>query len=141
MFLLLVAATAAAASNGTYDNWQLGGGQSWITASSALECSDHHYQCAVKALRRNDVQVAVSELGLAARQRDPRAMREIGLMKLRGDILKRDDAGAVGWLYEAALVGDRPSMQMLAYAFANGIGVSPDKNLSDYWGKRAANAR
>ena len=139
--MLLIALAVAAAMPPQHENYISGGEQAWITSGISFKCADDHYGCAVTALHHNDVGGAVAELKLAAQQHDPRALRELGLMQLRGDILRRDNAAAVGWLYEAALVGDRQSMQLLAYAFSNGVGVAPDKGLAEYWRRRSLETR
>lgn len=139
--MLLIALAAAVASPAPINTYDLGGGRGWFEAANQAKCSENLYDCAVHRLRAYDVEGALGLLRQAAHQHDPRALRELGLMNLRGDILKRDDAAAVGWFYEAALVGDRESMRMLAYAFGKGVGVAPDPTLADYWSRRAAATR
>jgi TPR repeat protein len=136
--MLLIVAAAAALSPPPSDTYRFGGGQAWIAEGASQDCAHEHYTCAVVAFGKHDTETALVELQAAARDRDVRAMREIGLMYLRGDVFRRDNAAAVGWFYEAAMAGDRESMRLLGLAFQRGIGVRRDRDLAAYWLTRAA---
>jgi hypothetical protein len=136
--MLLIVAAAAAFSSPPADTYRFGGGQAWIAQGASQDCAHEHYTCAVVAFGKHDTEAALFELQAAAREHDVRAMREIGLMYLRGDVLRRDNAAAVGWFYEAAMAGDHESMRLLGLAFQQGVGVRRDKDLAAYWLIRAA---
>jgi TPR repeat protein len=94
--------------------------------------------CAQWALQDGRPDASVAILTKAAREdRDPEAMRAVGVMLASGELLAKDPEAAIGWFYEAALRGDRPAMRLLANAFRTGTGVATDAKLADYWAKRA----
>ena len=99
------------------------------------------FSCAVRLIEQRDYKHGVQLMAETARAGDTRAMRALGLMLVRGEYVRQDQAQALSWFYEAALRGDRESMGILSTAFEKGIGIEPDPNLAAYWRARSLSAR
>ena len=120
------------------DNWQFGGGRSWMNPP-ALGCRHDLPGCREELLKSFQKHTAEGMLNLeaAAKRGNVPAMRLMGHMLLGGVGVEHDPAAAMGWFYEAALRGDRESMLMLGDAFGRGVGVTPDPQLAAFWLDRA----
>lgn len=127
--ILAVAAVAMAAQ--APNTWQMGGGRTWMSPPTPQACP-RKYPCSPA-----DFRVAMAKgkamLEAMARGGDVWAMRGLGHMLLNSVGADHDPAGAMGWFYEAAVRGDRESMQMLAIGFRDGLGVDADPKLSKFW--------
>jgi TPR repeat protein len=102
-------------------------------------CHDTTYNCAVQTYRGGGAARALPMFQRAAQLGSKDAMRQIGVMMLRGQGgLRANPTEAMGWFYEAALHNDAPSMFILSRAFRDGIGVTRDSALARFWLERAA---
>jgi TPR repeat protein len=93
---------------------------------------------AVVAMQTGFVSEGVTCMQAAARRGEPLALRALGLMRLRGEVLGKDEQEAVALFHQAARIGDAESMYLLGEAFKRGIGVAPDQQLARFWLDRAA---
>ncbi len=92
----------------------------------------------VTAIRAGYVRDGLGCIQHSAAAGDVRSIRALGLMRLRGEYLARDQEAAVSYFYEAALRGDAESMFLLGQCFTRGIGVAADQRLGQFWLNRAA---
>ena len=120
----------------------VGGGQTWINPPVDL-CPPYTWSCLDPAVRdgkgsKEAFRRELARIETKARRGDVRAMRMIGLARLNGIGVPRDQPAGLGWIYEAAIRGDQVSMRVLGRAFEEGNGVAPDSKLAAYWLNRAA---
>jgi TPR repeat protein len=111
---------------------QLSSGRATLRA----RCSS--FDRAVSAIETGSVAEGLRCLHAAARRGEPLALRALGLMRLRGEYLARDEQEAVALFHQAARRGDAESMYLLGEAFKRGIGVAAEPDLARFWLNRAA---
>jgi TPR repeat protein len=150
LFAFAAAATAAAAlaspASGqalgqAHANGYIGMGLAPHADTGLSSCRARAFQCGVTAYNFYGVRQGLAWFQYGAQRGSVPSMRSIGLILLRGEAnAPADPAAAMGWFYEAALRGDRLSMQALADGFEQGVGVERDPALASYWRDRAANA-
>jgi TPR repeat protein len=105
---------------------------------ASLKATCTSFDQAVSAIRTGSVPDGVRCLHVAARRGEPLALRALGLMRLRGEYLARDEQEAVALFHQAARRGDAESMYLLGEAFRRGIGVTAEPGLARFWLNRAA---
>jgi TPR repeat protein len=108
------------------------------SGQGSLKADCKSFDRAVFPIENRSVSGGVSCLFVAARRGEPRALRALGLMRLRGQYLAKDEQEAVALFHEAARRGDSEAMYLLGEAFKRGIGVAADQDLARFWLGRAA---
>lgn len=78
-------------------------------------------------------QTKVRALAEAAENGDTRAMRQLGLMSMKGQKVKKSARIAVQWWEKAADAGDAMSMMYLGDASARGLGCSKNASKAMKW--------
>lgn len=139
--ILLIASLAGAANLGQSSSVPFAPDRSTETNLSSgrgtLKADCKTFDKAVVALQTGFVSEGVSCMQAAARRGEPLALRALGLMRLRGEVLAKDEQEAVALFHQAARNGDPESMYLLGQAFQRGIGVAADQQLARFWLDRA----
>jgi TPR repeat protein len=105
---------------------------------ATLKSPCNSFDRAVSAIKTGSVSEGIRCLNVAARRGEPLALRALGLMRLRGEYLAKDEQEAVALFHQAARRGDAESMYLLGEAFRRGIGVAAEQSLARFWLNRAA---
>jgi len=87
----------------------------------------------IAKLRQREFAEAVPLLLKLADAGESWAMRELGWLYAEGNGVPVHSARALGWFYEAAIIGDSRSMLLVGVAFSRGWGVDPDQGLAAFW--------
>lgn len=110
----------------------------WYTERSRQFDCGGAFDRGVTAIRTGFVRDGLGCIQHSAAAGDIRSIRALGLMRLRGEYLTRDQEAAVSYFFEAALRGDAESMFLLGQCFTRGLGVAADQRLGQFWLNRAA---
>jgi len=81
---------------------------------------------------------SVADLSAAARNGDPRAKLSLGLMRLLGSGLPKDEKAGFEWLSQAARQGDPAGCYFTGLCHKLGLGTSADAHAAQTWQDRAA---
>ncbi|WP_294120498.1 hypothetical protein [Sphingomonas sp.] len=117
-------------------------GRTWLLPPKLPPCLPNGYCFTRQDLRETRASLeaarkAREEILNKAKHGDVRAMWQTGFMLLNRLAGPKDEAGAMGWFYEAANRGHANSMYGLACGFEQGVGVTADPKLAAYWHERA----
>jgi TPR repeat protein len=75
-----------------------------------------------------------------ARQGDPKAQNQLGVMHAEGWLLPKDEAAAVDWYHKAARQGFAVAQANLAFMYLWGLGVPRDYEQAYIWATLAADS-
>jgi TPR repeat protein/antitoxin component YwqK of YwqJK toxin-antitoxin module len=97
-----------------------------------------HLKKAVNALKSGDFETTLREWGVLAKQGDPGAHSNIGLMYLKGDGVAQDYKKAKQWFLKAAELGQDEASFYLGIIYQHGLGVSKNIDKAVEWWTAAA---
>lgn len=89
-------------------------------------------------LARGEYVEALKAFGNSAKNGNPEAQYQIGIMFLEGEGMKANPEDAAYWFRKAAQNGHAPSQFAIGECFMNGIGVQQDSRMAAEWFWRAA---